>query len=39
MREVDKQIVDLILDDELLHQAHEEIDSARTLGNFNTPEG
>ena len=34
LREVDKQIVDLILDDEMLHQAHEEIDSARQLGDF-----
>ena len=34
-REVDKMIVDLILDDELLHQAHEEIDAARTLGDFS----
>ena len=34
-REVDKMIVDLVLDDELLHQAHEEIDSARQLGDFS----
>jgi hypothetical protein len=44
MREVDKMIVDLILDDEMLHQAHEEIDAARTLGDFApmqepTPQG
>ena len=38
MREVDKQIADLILDDELLHQAHEEIDSSRALGDFSSPE-
>lgn len=35
MREVDKQIVDLILDDEMLFQAHDEIDSARQLGDFS----
>ena len=34
-REVDKMIVDLILDDELLHQAHEEIDTARQIGDFS----
>lgn len=40
MREIDKHIVDLVLDDEMLHQAHEEIDSARQLGDFTpTPEG
>ena len=37
-REVDKMIVDLVLDDELLHQAHEEIDAARTLGDFSPTE-
>lgn len=37
IREVDKQIVDLVLDDELLHKAHEEIDSARALGDFTQP--
>lgn len=35
MREVDKQIVDLVLDDELLYKAHEEIDAARQLGDFS----
>jgi hypothetical protein len=33
-RGVDKLIVDLILDDEELHQAYDEIDSARQLGDF-----
>jgi hypothetical protein len=33
-RGVDKMIVDLILDDEDLHKAHEEIDAARQLGDF-----
>ena len=38
-REVDKKIVDLLLDDETLHQAHEEIDEARQLGDFSpTPQ-
>ena len=36
-REVDKLIVDLILDDELLQQAYDEIDSARQLGDFAPP--
>ena len=35
-REVDKMIADLILDDEELQKAHEEIDSARQLGDFGT---
>jgi len=33
-RSVDKMIVDLILDDEDLYKAHDEIDSARQLGDF-----
>ena len=33
-RGVDKMIVDLILDDEELQQAYDEIDSARQLGDF-----
>ena len=39
LREVDKQIVDLILDDEMLHKAHEEIDAVRQIGDFSTTEG
>lgn len=35
MREVDKMIADLVLDDEELMKAHEEIDSARQLGDFS----
>lgn len=36
VREVDKMIADLVLDDEELAKAHEEIDSARALGDFAT---
>lgn len=35
-RGVDKLIVDLVLDDEELQQAYDEIDSARQLGDFGT---
>jgi len=36
MQEVDKQIADLVLDDEKLAQAHEEIiDSTRAVGDFS----
>lgn len=34
-REVDKMIADLILDDDELKKAHDEIDSARQLGDFS----
>jgi len=36
LKEVDKQIVDLILDDDALHQAHEEIEEGtRNVGDFS----
>jgi len=36
LKEVDKRIVDLILDDETLHQAHDEIDEGtRNVGDFS----
>jgi len=36
MQEVDKQIADLVLDDEKLAQAHEEIiESTRAVGDFS----
>lgn len=38
-KEIDKQIADLVLDDDLLHQAHQEIDSdVRAVGQFVLPE-
>lgn len=37
-KEVDKQIADLVLDDEVLKQAHEEIDQGRVLGQFGQTE-
>jgi hypothetical protein len=37
LREIDKQIADLVLDDEQLEQAHDEIDQGRrALGSFET---
>jgi len=36
IREIDKMIADLILDDEILQKVHAEIDSARALGDFST---
>ena len=36
LKEVDKRIVDLVLDDETLHQAHDEIDeNTRNVGDFS----
>lgn len=37
-KEIDKQIADLVLDDEMLKQAHEEIDQGRVLGQFGQTE-
>ena len=35
LREIDKQIADLVLDDEILNQAHDEIEAATTaVGDF-----
>ena len=35
MREVDKQISDLVLDDELLAQSHTEIEETQAIGDFS----
>jgi len=36
LKEIDKQIVDLVLDDELLHKSHEEIEeNTRNVGDFS----